>query len=182
MKYILTPTLLLAASVAAQNVSFLNQNDSFVNHTQTQLRVDNGTQGPAVEEYHYYYDQWPIGLAISSKGRFFASYTRGDYAYTVGEAVNKTAEKAYPSADLNAAPDMLNTTIANTAFGSSNSSVLLNVQALYITPETPSGRPETLWCLDTGRPTVHDAKGQASMPYAQPGGPKLVGISLANDR
>ena len=175
-------SLLLAAGVAAQSGNFIPQNASFINHTQTILRVDNGTQGPVLEEYHYYYDQWPIGLAISSKGRFFASYTRGDYAYTVGEAVNKTTEKPYPSAELNAAPDTLNTTIANIAFGSANSSVLLNVQALYITPATSSGRPETLWCLDTGRPTVHDAKGQPSMPYAQPGGPKLVGISLANDR
>ena len=54
------------------------------------------------------------------------------------------------------------------------------MQALYITPET-STRPETLWALDTGRPTVHDGQGNPSMPYAQPGGPKLVGISLANN-
>jgi len=64
---------------------------TFQDSSQTILRTDNGTYGPALEEYHYYYDQWPIGLAISSTGRFFVSYTRGTYAYTLGETVNKTA-------------------------------------------------------------------------------------------
>lgn len=77
---------------------------------------------------------------------------------------------------------MLNTTWNGIAFGSGNSSAFINVQALYITPATHSGnRPETLWVLDTGRPTVHNAAGDPSMPYAQPGGPKLVAINLSND-
>ena len=166
---------LLAASALAQNITYATP-------ANTTLRVDNGTAGPAVEEYHYYYDQWPIGLAISSTGRFFVSYTRGDYEYTLGEVVNKTAERPYPSAAMNLPPDMLNTTMNGIAFGSANSSAFINVQALYITPATRSGnRPETLWVLDTGRPTVHNAAGDPSMPYAQPGGPKLCAISLSND-
>lgn len=167
---------LLAATVFAQEVSFTNS-------TGTKVRVDNGSyslQGAPVEEYHYYYDQWPIGLAVSSNGRLFVCYTRGDYEFTLGEAVNKTAEVAYPSQGLNLLPDELNTTIAGTSFGPSNASAFVSVQALYITPET-SSRPETLWALDTGRPTIHSAAGDPSMPYAQPGGPKLVGISLSNN-
>lgn len=44
---------------------------------------------------------------------------------------------------------------------------------------------ETLWAVDTGRPTI-DARTPSGrmtqvMPYAQPGGPKIVGISLANN-
>ena len=163
---------LLAASVTAQ-VSFQNSSGSI-------LRVDNGTYGPEIEEYHYYYDQWPIGLAVSSTGRLFVCYSRGSYEYTLGEAVNQTAEVAYPSQALNLPPTDLNTTIAGTSFGPANSTAFVSVQALYITPET-GARPETLWVLDSGRPTVHSAAGDPSMPYAQPGGPKLVGISLTNN-
>lgn len=175
MKSLVALTLLAASSALAQNITYATAKN-------TTLRIDNGTRGPEVEEYHYYYDQWPIGLAISSTGRFFVSYTRGDYEYTLGEVVNKTAEKAYPSQALNLLPSELNTTWNGIAFGSGNSSAFINVQALYITPATHSGnRPETLWVLDTGRPTVHSAAGDPSMPYAQPGGPKLVAISLTND-
>ena len=173
IKSLFTTLSLLAATVFAQQVTFNNSSG-------TRLRIDNGTFGPEIEEFHYYYDQWPIGLAVSSTGRLFVCYTRGDYEYTLGVAVNQTAEKAYPSQALNLLPDELNTTIAGTSFGPSNSSAFVSVQALYITPKT-SSRPETLWVLDTGRPTIHSAAGDPSMPYAQPGGPKLVAISLTND-
>lgn len=126
------------------------------------------------------YDQWPIGIAVASDGRIFTTYTRGDYEYTLGVIVNKTAEKPFPSAGLNLPPNQLNTTWNGIPFGSGNSTGLISVQAVYITSKT-STRPETLWVLDTGRPTVHNAKGDPSMPYAQPGGPKVVAISLANN-
>jgi sugar lactone lactonase YvrE len=163
---------LLLSSAAAQV--------TYQNTSQTILRVDTGRYGPELEEYHYYYDQWPIGLAISSTGRFFASYTRGNYAFTLGEAVNKTAETPYPSADLNLPVSQLNTTWNGIPFGSNNATGLISVQALYITPQN-ARRPETLWVVDTGRPTIMDESGAPTMPYAQPGGPKIVGISLAND-
>ncbi|KAI9706974.1 MAG: hypothetical protein M1820_004561 [Bogoriella megaspora] len=166
----LTLSVLIAA-VAAQV--------TFQNSSQTILRVDNGTYGPEIEEFHYYYDQWPIGLAVSSTGRLFVCYTRGDYEYTLGEAVNKTAETPYP-AGLNLPPSAINTTFNGIDFGSSNETGFISVQALYITLAT-STRPETLWVLDTGRPTIMDGQGVPSMPYAQPGGPKLIGISLDND-
>lgn len=43
------------------------------------------------------YGQWPIGIAVASDGRIFASYTRGSDEFTVGIIVNKTAEAPYPS-------------------------------------------------------------------------------------
>ncbi|KAK4553778.1 hypothetical protein LTR86_009276 [Recurvomyces mirabilis] len=146
----------------------------------TRLRYDNGTYGPEVEEVHYYYDQWPIGIAVASDGRIFTTYTRGSDRYTLGVVVNKTAEAPYPNLALNLPVDQLNTTWNGIAFGSGNASAFVSVQAVYVTSKT-STRPETLWVLDTGRPTVHNAQGDPSMPYAQPGGPKLIAISLTND-
>ncbi|KAF7569496.1 hypothetical protein PtrM4_119110 [Pyrenophora tritici-repentis] len=153
---------------------------TFQDSSSTILRTDNGTHGPPMEEYHYYHTQWPIGLAISSTGRFFATYTRGTYAYTLGEAVNKTAEKPYPSLSHQVPVSQLNTSWSDIPFGSNNSTGLISVQALYITPASAL-RPETLWVVDTGRPTIHDADGTPSMPYAAPGGPKILAISLDND-
>lgn len=146
----------------------------------TILRVDNGTYGPAIEEVHYYYDYWPIGLAVASDSRIFVCYTRGEYDYTVSVVTNMTSESPYPSASLNLAPDMLNTTFNGISFGSANSTALISVQALYITPAT-STRPETLWLLDTGRPTIQTSTGEYTMPYAQPGGPKVMGVNLSNN-
>ncbi|KAI5359168.1 putative major royal jelly protein/protein yellow [Septoria linicola] len=168
--------LLFASSTIAQNATYQTPAGT----VETRLRVDNGTYGPEVEEVHYYYDQWPIGIAVASDGRLFATYTRGDYDYTLGVIVNETAEEPYPSAELNLPPDQLNTTWNGVPFGSGNSSALISVQAIYIT-SAGAGRPETLWAIDTGRPTVHNAKGEPSMPYAQPGGPKLVAMSLENN-
>lgn len=172
-----TAALLSGALLASQSVA---QNITYQSQTDTILRVDNGTYGPAIEEVHYYYDQWPIGIAVASDGRIFATYTRGSYDYTLGVAVNKTAERPYPSADLNLPVSQLNTTFNGIPFGSDNATGLISVQAIYITPES-AARPETLWAIDTGRPTLHNSEGEPSMPYGQPGGPKLVAISLAND-
>ena len=170
MKTLLTLSAFLAAGLAQV---------TFQNSSGTILRVDNGSYGPEIEEYHYYYDQWPIGLSVSSKGRLFVCYTRGDYQYTLGEAINKTAETPYPPG-LNLPPSAINTTWHGIEFGSNNETGLISVQALYITLATHS-RPETLWVLDTGRPTIMNAQGVPTMPYGQPGGPKVIGISLDND-
>ncbi|KAF2818438.1 hypothetical protein CC86DRAFT_472836 [Ophiobolus disseminans] len=151
------PILLSAVTVLSAAAAQV----TYQNNSGTILRVDTGRYGPELEKYHYYYDQWPIGLAISSTSRFFASYTRGNYSFTLGEAVNETAEIPYPSTSLNLPVSQLNTT-------------------LYITPENPR-RPETLWLVDTGRPTIMDSQGAPTMPYAQPGGPKIIGINLASN-
>ena len=65
----------LSCSATAQSIqSIASQNLSGVN-----VRRDSGLTGPPVEEVHYYYDQWPIGLAVSKQGRIFVCYTRGKY-------------------------------------------------------------------------------------------------------
>lgn len=146
--------MFLSGIALAQNESFVGlQQDNTVStegliqnssRYNTILRVDNGTYGPAVEEVHYLYNYWPIGIAVSSAGRLFVTYTRGQYDYTVGEVVNMTAERPYPDAGTNLPPDQLNTTFNTIPFGSANHSGLISAQALYITPNT-STRPETLW-------------------------------------
>ena len=62
------------------------------------------------------------------------------------------------------------------SFATNNSTGFISVQALTITPAT-SSRPETLWVLDTGRPTLSDG----TQAYSSPGGPKLVAIDISND-
>ena len=103
------------------------------------------------------------------------------YDYTVAEVNSTTTETPYPSAELNLPPDELNTTFNGIAFGSASLS-LISVQALYITPAQKSsgGRPETPWLLETGRPKMQTSMGSYSMPHAQPGGPKLIGVNLSN--
>ena len=65
----------LSSLVTAQSIqSTTSQNLSSIN-----VRRDSGLTGPPVEQVHYYYDQWPIGLAVSKQGRIFVCYTRGTY-------------------------------------------------------------------------------------------------------
>ncbi|KAF1977429.1 hypothetical protein BU23DRAFT_587482 [Bimuria novae-zelandiae CBS 107.79] len=129
-------------------ISLVTGQVTFQNSAGTRLRVDNGTHGPPMEEVHYY-------------GRIFTTYTRGSYDYTLGVVINETAEEPYPSAELNLPPNQLNTSWKGIPFGSGNDSALISVQAIYMTSSN-SQRPETLWAIDTGRPT-------------------LVAISLANN-
>lgn len=147
---------------------------TYQNLTSANVRVDTGQTGPAVEEVHYYYDQWPIGLAISKQGRIFVCYTRGTYAYTLGEVTNTTAETPYPDLALNTPPGGLSTTFNGIPFGSSSNNTFISVQALYVAPD------DILWVLDTGRPSTNETE-MLTMPYAQPGGPKLVAVNLTND-
>jgi hypothetical protein len=142
--------LALAAVACAQNASLAQDNtistDGLISNSSrfnTILRVDNGTYGSTIEEVHYYYNYWPIGLAVASDSRIFVCYTRGQYDYTVSVVTNMTSESPYPSAGLNLPANALNTTFNGIQFGSANSTALISVQALYITPAT-SSRPETL--------------------------------------
>ena len=73
-------------------------------------------------------------------------------------------------------PSAFQASMNGVSFATNNSTGFISVQALIITSET-SLRPETLWVLDTGRPTLPDG----TMPYALPGGPKLVAIDLSKD-
>lgn len=65
----------LSCFAAAQST----QSITYQNLTYANVRRDSGLTGPPVEEVHYYYDQWPIGLAVSKQGRIFVCYTRGTY-------------------------------------------------------------------------------------------------------
>lgn len=56
-----------------------SQSITYQNLTSANVRADTGQIGPAVEEVHYFYDQWPIGIAVSKQGRIFICYTRGTY-------------------------------------------------------------------------------------------------------
>ncbi|OTB03818.1 hypothetical protein M426DRAFT_169846 [Hypoxylon sp. CI-4A] len=160
--------------VAAQASFPVELNSTFETTGQRNIRIDTGTYGPQVEEYHSFYDQWPIGLAVSKTGRVFTCYTRGTYEYTLGEVVNETAEAAYPNLELNTPPLGLYTTNNGITFGSNDANYFISVQALYVTPD------DTLWVLDTGRPTINQSE-TISMPYAAPGGPKLVAIDLSTN-
>ncbi|KID98385.1 major royal jelly protein, partial [Metarhizium majus ARSEF 297] len=155
-------------------LAFANSPITFQNTSNTILRVDNGSYGPAIEEAHYFYQDWPVGFAVSSKGRIFVSYYPGNVSFTLGEVINSTAEKAYlPGYNI---PSANSTQIIDgTLFGSQNSTGFISVQALYVTPKT-ANRSETLWVLDTGRP--NDA---SQMAYGLPGGAKLVAVNLDND-
>ena len=166
----------LSSLTAAQNSTNFNTtlNSTLSMTGPRNVGIDTGTYGPQVEEFHYYYDQCPIGLAVSKTGRTFARYTRGDYAYTLGEIVNQTAERTYPSQALNSPPGDLYNVTKGIQFGSNDPNTFISVQALYITPA------DTLWVLDTGRPSINESQAP-SMPYAAPGGPKLVAINLSND-
>lgn len=157
----------LTSLTTAQNSPNTTLNDIWTTEGPRNVRIDTGTYGPEVEEFHYYYDQWPIGLAVSSTRRAFACYTRGTYAYTLGEIVNETAEAAYPSLELNNPPRGLYNVMNSIQFGSNDSNHFISVQALFITPD------DTLWVLDTSRPTINESQAPR-MPYAAPGGPKLV--------
>ncbi|EFZ03957.1 major royal jelly protein [Metarhizium robertsii] len=166
-------SLPLVSSLITQ-LAFANSPITFQNTSNTILRVDTGSYGPAIEEAHYFYQDWPVGFAVSSKGRIFVSYYPGNVSFTLGEVVNSTAEKAYlPQYNVPSANSTQ--TIDGTLFGSQNSTGFISVQALYVTPKT-ANRSETLWVLDTGRP--NDA---SQMAYGLPGGAKLVAVNLDND-
>ncbi|KAH8761393.1 hypothetical protein BGZ57DRAFT_944011 [Hyaloscypha finlandica] len=88
-----------------------------------------------IEEFYYYYDQWPIDLAVSKQGRVFACYARERYAYSQGEIVKQAGELPYPPLELDTPPGGL--------------SMSQTASTLYITPD------DSLWILDTEQPTTN---------------------------
>lgn len=142
-------TLLIPVSLIFLLLSVHSQ-VTFQNPKGTFLRVDTGSYGPAIEEVHYFYQDWPVGFAVSSTGRIFVSYYPGNVSFTLGEVVNSTSEMAYlPQFHLSS--QNLTQTIDGTLLGSQNTSAFISVQALYVTPKSDT-RSEMLWVLDTGRP------------------------------
>ncbi|KAH6684255.1 hypothetical protein B0J14DRAFT_622409 [Halenospora varia] len=140
----------LTSLTTAQNSPNTTLNDTWTTEGPRNVRIDTGTYGPEVED----------------TGRAFACYTLSTYAYTLGEIVNETAEATYPSLELNNPPRGLYNVMNSIQFGSNDSNHFISVQALFITPD------DTLWVLDTSRPTINESQAP-SMPYAAPGGPKL---------
>ncbi|KAH8810870.1 major royal jelly protein-domain-containing protein [Xylogone sp. PMI_703] len=172
-----TPALFAVSLVAlttGQTTFPYDLNTTFTTSGPRNVRRDAGTYGPAVEEVHYYYDQWPIGISVSRRGRIFACYTRGTYNYTLGEISNLTAEVPYPNAELNSPPGGLANVTNGLLLGSADRDHFISVQALFNTPD------DRLWVLDTGRPTVNQT-GTPAIAYAAPGGPKLVAINLTTN-
>ncbi|KAF3762797.1 hypothetical protein M406DRAFT_219488, partial [Cryphonectria parasitica EP155] len=131
------------------------------------VRYDTGTFGPEVEEFHYFFDQWPSGIAQSMHGKSMVSYTRGvDYPYTVGLIENTTYEDAYPSLDINTPSGDLITYIDGVPYGSNDTAALISVSSLYASTDN------VIWALDTGRPKLNDS----TLALARQGGPKLMGF------
>lgn len=75
---------------------------------------DPGVYGPPIELVHLYYDEFPTGIAVSSKGRKFSNYPGGldgndTYRgtvpkYTIAELLPNNTERAFPSAEINEPP------------------------------------------------------------------------------
>ena len=155
--------------------------------SQSILRSDNGTTGPSVEEVHYYYTEWPTGVAVSSTGRIFTSFLRGgnSYQYTLGEVVNMTSEVAYPSQSAQLPLNELTFESNSITFSPGDSNAFISVQSVVITSGGSNGSSsETLWVLDTGRVNVvatGPEYGFTSFSYSITGGPKLCAIDLSSD-
>lgn len=92
----------------------------------------------------------------------------------MGEVTNATAEHPYPDLATNSPAGGLSTSLSGIPFGSGSNNTFISVQALYVTPD------DTLWVLDTGRPSTNETQ-MLTMPYAQPGGPKLVAMNLTDN-
>lgn len=82
-------TLLAVAGLSCFATAQSTQSITYQNLTSANVRRDSGLTGPPVEEVHYYYDQWPIGLAVSKQGRIFVCYTRGTYVSDVQVLVTR---------------------------------------------------------------------------------------------
>ena len=97
----------------------------------------------------------PAGVTVSQEGRIFVTFPRwGDDApFTVGEVIDHEAVP-YPNAEIN-------------SNNSQPQNSLLSVQSVVVDSN------DRLWLLDTGRPLFEPAS------Y---GGPKLVGVDLAQNR
>lgn len=172
MLFLVFATIQFPLFAACQNSSTTNP---FIpaNFTAPSVRFDNGSYGPPLEATHYFYEQWPIGLAIHAESaRQFVCYTRGTANFTLGLVTGPETEEAYPNLSSNSPPGGLlanRSTDPTITQGSNLEGYFISVQALYITGDT-------LWVVDTGRPTVN-----GTIAYASFGGPKLVSINLTTD-
>lgn len=146
-------------------------------------RTDPGVYGPEIELVHNYYDQWPTGIAVSSKGRKFSNYPPGldpgntndgkNGKYTVAELIGMDKEVPYPSAEINNPPGGQINYTTNPPSGANYQDYLIGVQSVVIDSK------DRLWILDTGRAIPPEG---GALVYAQPGGPKLIGVDLDTNK
>ncbi|KAI0179892.1 MRJP-domain-containing protein [Hypoxylon sp. FL1284] len=158
--------IILAGSVCGQNISFVS---------------DPGVYGPNLEVAHAYYGQWPTGIAVSSTGRMFSNYPGGldpentfngsNNVYTVGELTSLTAEKPFPSLEMNHPPGGAINYSTTPPTGANYQNYLIGVQSVVI------DSLDRLWILDTGRVLTQDGV----LVPATYGGPKLIGVDLKTD-
>ncbi|CAI6340234.1 unnamed protein product [Periconia digitata] len=142
---------------------------------------DTGLAGPEVEIVHRYNDQWPTGITVSRTGRRFSNYPPGldvnntndgtNNKYTVAELNGNDTESPYPNAEINNPPGGAINYSTYPATGANHQTHLIGVQSVVLDPL------DRLWILDTGRALTPDG----TLVPASYGGPKLVGVSLAND-
>ncbi|KAL1943936.1 hypothetical protein VTO73DRAFT_3754 [Trametes versicolor] len=129
------------------------------------IHVDTGRYGPPIELVHAYFDYWPTGVGVSSDGRIFTCFPRGNETFTLGEINSSTTEAPFPNQDVNTPPMFLNA--SNPGFSVATDKLLF-VQSVVV-----DGK-DRVWALDTGRPRINGTMLNA----ATPGGPKLVGFDL----
>ncbi|KAI0777755.1 major royal jelly protein-domain-containing protein [Trametes elegans] len=129
------------------------------------IHVDTGKYGPPIELVHAYFNFWPTGVGVSSNGRIFTCFPRGNGTFTLGEANSSTTEAPFPNQDVNTPPAFANA--LNPGFSIATDKLLF-VQSVVV-----DGK-DRVWALDTGRPRVNGTVLNA----ATPGGPKLVGFDL----
>ncbi|KAI4152995.1 MAG: hypothetical protein L6R39_001689 [Caloplaca ligustica] len=140
------------------------------------LASDPGRSGAPLEIVHLYDDLYPQGITVSSTGRKFSNYARSldpnNTAYTVAELISDTTERAYPSAEINSPPGGAINYTTNPPTGANYPNYFIGVQSVVIDPK------DRLWILDTGRA----ATPEGTNVNASPGGPKLIGVDLTNDK
>ncbi|KAI0635246.1 major royal jelly protein-domain-containing protein [Trametes polyzona] len=133
------------------------------------IHVDTGRFGPPVELVHAYFNFWPTGVAVSSNGRVFTSFPRGNETFTLAEANTATTEIPFPDQDANTPPAFANAT--NPGFSIATEKLIL-VQSVVV-----DGK-DRIWALDVGRPRVNGS----TLLAASPGGPKLIGFNQDGTR
>ncbi|KIW11713.1 hypothetical protein PV08_11015 [Exophiala spinifera] len=131
--------------------------------------------GPVPELIHLYYDEWPTGIAVSSSGRKFSNYPLGldatNTKYQVAELTGNSTETAYPNSQINSPPGGAIDYSKFPAQSKGLADHLIGVQSVVVDAK------DRLWILDTGRALLPNG----TLTTSQYGGPKLVGVDLANN-
>ncbi|OCH93332.1 hypothetical protein OBBRIDRAFT_327300 [Obba rivulosa] len=151
----------LASSVTTLPANEVNNADL----SRAKIHVDTGRFGPTIELVHAYFNFWPTGVGVSSDGRIFTCFPRGNETFTLAELNSSTSETPFPNEDFNTPEAFVNET--NPTFG------IATPKLIFVQSVVVDGL-DRVWALDTGRPRVNGTILFATVP----GGPKLVGFDL----